>query len=426
MSGCKRVGCFVCNFNKKDYVVGCVESLLNQSYDNMDVYVVDNASTDGSVEALEQRFGDKIIVHVNESNLGGSGGFGKGISIALEKGYEYAVLVDNDVRVDQFAIENMVKHMEQNGDVGIIGAKILQMSDPDKIQDMGGSITPDYGMTGNYWGCIDKDIPDIVDGDYISTCTAMVRMSAARVFGSMPEENFIYWDDIELSRKCQLAGYRTIAIGNAKAWHKMQTANDTPFNRYYLTRNRFKFFSVYSSDEDLETFKEKTFEDIFSRSFMYRYKGKVGIAHTFINALEDFISGKYGKAQDGKIVEQAEVEPMLAAAIRGRNKISVKVDMNNPDHRFALKRIKEITDDSVVLHAGREFEKDESYLKIQICDHVKYVKENVLPIIMADRFMHCIATEEQFEEIKSFDMEYQKFKEKYWNSFSKAVSELRK
>ena len=214
-----NVGCFVCNYNKMDFVLDCVETLLQQSLKNIDVYVIDNASEDDSVVALKEKYGDRITIVVNSENLGGSGGFNTGLRIALEKGYKYAVLIDNDVKLHQDAIGNMFEYMESHPDVGIVGAKILQMSKPNIIQDIGGSITERLQMHGNYYGYVDEDLPADIDSDYLRTCTALARVDAVRKFGLMPEDNFIYWDDVEWSKKCQLAGYKTVAIGSAKVWH---------------------------------------------------------------------------------------------------------------------------------------------------------------------------------------------------------------
>ena len=58
MEPLNKIGIYVCNYNKREYVLGCVESLLQQTCLDRDIYVVDNASTDGSVEALRERFFD--------------------------------------------------------------------------------------------------------------------------------------------------------------------------------------------------------------------------------------------------------------------------------------------------------------------------------------------------------------------------------
>ena len=82
-----KVGVFICNYNKADFVVKCVESVKGQTFRDLDILVVDNASTDDSVQKLRQRYGEEVTIIQNEENLGGSGGFGRGIRTALDMGY---------------------------------------------------------------------------------------------------------------------------------------------------------------------------------------------------------------------------------------------------------------------------------------------------------------------------------------------------
>ena len=100
----KRVGAVICNFNKKEDVLNCIQSVLESKYTDYDLYVVDNASSDGSAEAIREKYGSQVTVLVNAENLGGSGGFNTGLRKALEKGYEYLYCLDNDVLVDENAM----------------------------------------------------------------------------------------------------------------------------------------------------------------------------------------------------------------------------------------------------------------------------------------------------------------------------------
>lgn len=67
------IGVVICNYNKKDFVLQCVQSVLESKEKNFDIYVVDNASSDGSAEALKKAYGNRITVIENKENLGGSG-----------------------------------------------------------------------------------------------------------------------------------------------------------------------------------------------------------------------------------------------------------------------------------------------------------------------------------------------------------------
>lgn len=95
----------ICNFNKQDFIVPCIQSVLDSSFSFFDLFVVDNASTDLSVPLLKQHFGSKISILQNSINLGGSGGFNTGLCHALSLGYSYLLLLDNDVVLAPDAIE---------------------------------------------------------------------------------------------------------------------------------------------------------------------------------------------------------------------------------------------------------------------------------------------------------------------------------
>ena len=79
-----EIGVIICNYNKAEYVVECVEKVVNQTIKDLDIFVVDNASADESVSKLQERFGDSVTILVNPENIGGSGGFQTGIRKAQE------------------------------------------------------------------------------------------------------------------------------------------------------------------------------------------------------------------------------------------------------------------------------------------------------------------------------------------------------
>jgi len=85
MSEDAKVGVVIVNYNGFEYVVDCVKSLMLSTWNNLDIIVVDNGSSDGSVNKLGDMFGDSIIVVDNGVNLGFAGGNNVGIRLALER-----------------------------------------------------------------------------------------------------------------------------------------------------------------------------------------------------------------------------------------------------------------------------------------------------------------------------------------------------
>jgi len=149
----KQIGVVICNYNKREYVLNCVDSIQKQSFSDLDIYVVDNASMDDSVEVLESTFKEQITILQNEENLGGAGGFGRGIAHCLELGYPYILLVDNDTRFDSEAVGILYNYLSTHSEVGMCGAGILQMPNPEYIQEIGGRIDYDtYAIKPNFRG----------------------------------------------------------------------------------------------------------------------------------------------------------------------------------------------------------------------------------------------------------------------------------
>ena len=136
----KQVAIVICNYNKIDYVLNCINSVKISSNENYDIYVVDNASTDGSADAIKKEFGQSINLIVNNVNLGGSGGFNTGIKEALKKDYKYVMLLDNDVILDKNAIQAAFEYMEENSDVAVVGSKLYSMDITNQIQELGANI----------------------------------------------------------------------------------------------------------------------------------------------------------------------------------------------------------------------------------------------------------------------------------------------
>ncbi len=100
----------------------------------LDTIGVDNASTDGSPERILEKYGDQVTLLQNAENLGGSGGFNTGLRLVLEKGYSYAMCLDDDAMVDEQAIPELYTYLEQHPDTGIAGARVYHTQMPEYVQ----------------------------------------------------------------------------------------------------------------------------------------------------------------------------------------------------------------------------------------------------------------------------------------------------
>ena len=140
----KEIGVVICNFNKKDFVVEAVQSVQESKGVTPDIFVVDNASSDGSVEALKNAYGDSITLLENSENLGGSGGFNTGLRRVRDEGYKYFFCLDDDAQVDENALKVLYDYMEENPDVGMAGCRVYHRQMPGIIQQSGLKIDFDH------------------------------------------------------------------------------------------------------------------------------------------------------------------------------------------------------------------------------------------------------------------------------------------
>ena len=109
-----KVAIVIVTWNKKKYVLDLLNSLGNLNYDNHDIIVVDNASTDDTCQVIREQYTYVDLIE-NKENLGGTGGFNTGMRYVLEKrGYKYTWLLDNDAVVENDTLIELVRVMEND------------------------------------------------------------------------------------------------------------------------------------------------------------------------------------------------------------------------------------------------------------------------------------------------------------------------
>jgi hypothetical protein len=303
----KRVGIVICNYNKADTVLECIKCILEQKYNDFDVYVVDNASTDGSAEVIRKKYGDKVELIVNEENLGGSGGFNTGLRRAYSKGYQYLMCVDNDAMLDENAVGNLVEFLDSHDEVGMAASKIYNLEDPDYIQQFGQRIDFEYFCTEvPYLNVLeDGTMPEYLYVDSVAACSLMVRRTTIDKIGYLPEENFLYWDDTEWCYLCNKAGMKVASVGTSQALHAMGARREdvNTFPTYYAWRNWIRFFSKYTPIEKRDKMVETFLDSIFLIVYAGIHKCENNKTKTVMLAYDDAIHGVTGKAGDNRIFD---------------------------------------------------------------------------------------------------------------------------
>jgi hypothetical protein len=303
----RKAAIIICNYNKSDCVLECIQCILEQKFTDYDIYVVDNASTDGSAQAIREKYGDCVTLIVNKENLGGSGGFNTGLKAAYEKGYPYLMCVDNDAMLDENAVGNLVAFLDAHEEVGMAASKICHLEEPDYIQQFGQTIDFHYFCTEVPFlnRLDDGTLPEYLYVDSAAACSLMVRRSVIEKIGFLPEDNFLYWDDTEWCYLCNQAGMKVASVSTSTALHAMGAKKEdvNTFPTYYAWRNWIRFFSKYTPREQWDKMAETFLGSIFAVTYAGIHKGEYNRSKTVMLAYDDAIHGVTGKAGENRIFD---------------------------------------------------------------------------------------------------------------------------
>lgn len=244
-----EVAIIIVNWNKCDCVLSLIEQLGNQSYLNYDIIVIDNNSSDNSTERIRNRFASVKLIE-NKKNLGGTGGFNTGLRYALKHTCaKYIWLLDNDAQICVDTLSVLVNFMESHHDAGIVGSKIVNATNKNKIVKLGANIN---WRTGEVYAVFHNSDNDertnaTVKVDYVPSCSALVRADCLSKTGLMDERYFLYWDDTDLGLCFNRSGFDVYANGLSVAYHPAFTEKAKGLaEKYYLTRNALLFFSKHA------------------------------------------------------------------------------------------------------------------------------------------------------------------------------------
>lgn len=210
----------IVNWNRRQLLECCLESLAAQRDVPFEVIIIDNGSTDGSPDAV-RAFVTRVCfpVHLieNRSNRGFCGANNQGIAVAQGK---YVALLNNDAEANPGWLEALVRSLEARPDFGMAAAKILVFEDPRRIDKVGHLIYPDGQNRGRGTGEWDHGQYDREEEIlWPDGCAALYRKSMLDEIGGFDEDLFAYGDDAELGMRARLAGWRCIYVPSAVVRH---------------------------------------------------------------------------------------------------------------------------------------------------------------------------------------------------------------
>lgn len=416
----KKIGIVICNYNKCDLTLKCIQSVLESKIQDFDIYVVDNASTDHSVERIGKLYGSRVHLLINHQNLGGSGGFNTGIRKVVETGYEYLMCLDSDVQVDENAVGALYSFLCSHPEVGMAGSKVYHMKAPEYIQQFGLNIDFDHlGAETLYADVLDSEkIPEVVYCDSVAACSVMLPVKVVKEVGGLPEDNFIYWDDMEWGYLVKQAGYKVAACGGSTVLHEMGafTARQSSFIAYYQWRNSMNFFMKYTPEQKLPEMSIRLLSSLFHGIYESMYRQEHAIVRTMLFAYQDAINGIRGKAMEGKILPFTVQETALERLLR----LNATYWLAEEDQE--LENMIKTVNPSI----RKMDQQEKAELRIKRCPHIMELKDDSLEYCYVDEDYNAAFDQDDIEAIRNYPYSLELFLYMNQPQFLYAAGQIRK
>ncbi len=239
----------VLNWNRPEDTIACVQSLHRSEPPPDMVLVVDNGSTDNSVERIENALPGVPVVRLSE-NTGYAGGNNAGIRIALASSPEFILIVNNDIIVEPGFLGPLLEALRADSRAGIATPKILYHDRPHVIYAAGGHCSR-WLCTGvaDRQGKRDTSEPGEQSRPrsvtFASGSAFLVRSETLKQVGPLEEKFFMYFEDLEFSSRVRRR-YSILYVPASRVYHKVGAGSSwaqySPLYHYYYTRNRLWFF----------------------------------------------------------------------------------------------------------------------------------------------------------------------------------------
>lgn len=259
-----KVGVVILTYNSEDFIEKCLRSVMKSDYSNYICIVVDNNSTDKTTDIVQKKF-PKVNLIKNRSNVGYAKGNNIGISYFLKKlDISYILILNPDTLVDNKLITELVNFMESSPSAAVAGPIITYANLPGTIWFAGGIFNKLFCYTkhpymnkkfirGEYRGLHTNTYPRYTapyknskKTDFVTGACMMVKTAVFKKVGLLPQDYFMYFEDVDFCQKVIKAGYSCYLLAKPLVKHYVSSSAGmagsntlTPLRAYFYARNPF-------------------------------------------------------------------------------------------------------------------------------------------------------------------------------------------
>lgn len=231
-----NVGIVISNYNGWQDTVQCLESLQKQTYRDFEIILLDDASTNDSVQQLQKHLTENTVFLPQEANSGFAAVNNVGMRRALADGCDWVLLLNNDTVVAPDFLEMLLRETPAGA---VSCPKMLFLDPPDEIWFAGGELDRATGKV-KHLGGHEKDGPAFAEKkqvSFITFCCVLLPRQVVEEVGFLDETLFMYCEDVDYCIRLADAGVPLWFLPDAKIWHKAGGSAGGMLSVYYITRN---------------------------------------------------------------------------------------------------------------------------------------------------------------------------------------------
>ncbi len=301
------VSIIILNYNAGKLLLNCVESIKKSKYNNLEIIIVDNISSDNSQTECKEKFPDIKLIQ-NDENFGYCEG--NNIGIRNAKG-EYIIILNPDTIVEENSINELVSAYKKIGD-GLFQPKILSLHEEDILQSTGNMIQIfGFGFAKDKGEKNTKQEEKIEKIGYASGTCLFTSKRIFEKIGYFDKFLFLYHDDLDLGWRAAQIGINSYYVPKSKIFHVESYSLKWSSKKFYwLERNRKYCLQTHYSKETYSKIKFSLFVVDMLVWLFYLSKGFLGAkikAELDIRKNKDHIIKKYNELEKRKLIPDKEL-----------------------------------------------------------------------------------------------------------------------
>lgn len=255
----------IINYNNYQDTIECIGSLEKISYKNFEILIIDNNSSNDSINKIKASFNKYETIQLKD-NLGFAGGNNVGIKKAMEDDADFILLLNNDTIVETNFLDEMINSFYNNAkNVGIVGPKIYSYYNKQLSEDTGNIDFFKFTTNNNSYNKNKNKYELGQEVNFISGCCMLIKKEVFDTVGFLPEEYFMYYEDTDFCTKALEKEFKILYNPKALIYHKESSSTggkESPFSIKWNNRNRIIFMHKYK-------YKVSKFSFLCSKLYIY-------------------------------------------------------------------------------------------------------------------------------------------------------------